>query len=170
MAEALEKNKPVSWTEPVKEPEPVIDTPPKKEYQIVDDARYELIKNEFAYPFDKLQIGQGFFVSIEDDNTVAKLVVAMSKQVNQYCVQNSQVEKNEEGDDILETLTINTRLRNPDGSFKLDGEGVPKVSIATVLRPRLIGPKFMVRAVYKDAEIADDVKSEKDGVLVIRLD
>jgi hypothetical protein len=142
----------------------------KKEFDIIDNAHYQLSKNNTNYPFDKLEIGQGFFVPLENDSTMDKLMTATNKQANIYRTENSEVEKNDEGDDVLENFTVNARKRKPDGSFELDGDGQPKLTVSSGLRPKLIGPMFMVKAVHKDDEISENNKSEVDGVLVIRLD
>lgn len=179
MNAVIEKDKPAAWVKP-EETKPLTteeleanqkadNEAARDKYQIVENARYETVENDYKYPFD-ISIGQGFFVPLGDGDTLDKLVVAMSKQVNQYRIQNSQIETNDEGDNVLETITIDAKQRNPDGSFKLDGEGVPKVSIATVMRPKLIGPMFMIKAVHKDDNMGDEVSAESDGVLVIRLD
>lgn len=145
---------------------------PKKEFKIIDNAQYDYtVKDEYLYPFDKLTIGQAFFIPLEPNYTIDKLVFDANKQAYRFRIQNSSIEKNEDGDEILENITIRSRLRNLDGSFKLDGDGNPKLSATAVSRPRLIGPKFIVKSVIGgDAIGENDAKAEADGVLVIRVD
>ena len=181
----VEKTKPAGWQEPIEKvpdertqeeinEENLAKSKADKEaardkFKIIDDARYELVEDSFLYPFSKLEVGQGFFIPLEDDNTIDKLYTATNKQANQFRLQNSEVEKNDEGDEILENFTVRARLRNPDGSFVLDGQGEPKLSVSSGLRQKLIGPSFAVRAIVKDDEIAENTKAESNGVLVIRL-
>jgi hypothetical protein len=154
---------------PVEAPVEIVD-PPKKEFTIVDHANYQLVKNDTIYPFDKVEIGQGFFVPLETGNTMDQLVVSTSKAANDYRLQNSEVERNNEGDEVWEDVTVKARKRKPDGTFELDGDGVPKLTVSSGLRPRLIGPMFMVKPVHKDDELSENNKSEADGVIIIRLD
>ncbi len=181
----LEKTKPVGWQEPVEKP--VDERTPEEineeniaknkaaieeaqnKFDIIDDARYEVAEDNFLYPFSKLEVGQGFFVPLEAPNTIDKLLVAVHKQVSLFRIQNSEVEKNDEGDEVLENFTVNAKLRNADGSYKLDGDGKPKLSVSSGLRPKLIGPMFVVRAVAKEDQLSENDKAEADGVLVIRL-
>lgn len=146
---------------------PVVDAP-KKEFKIIDNAKYELSNSVFLYPFADLADGQGFFIPLEPNNTMDKLVWATHKQVQQFRVQNSEIEKNDEGDDILENFTVNVKVRNPDGSIQMDGDN-PKLTVSSGLRPKLIGPNFAVRVIRKDDEIGENIKADGDGVLVIRL-
>jgi hypothetical protein len=139
-------------------------------FKIIDNARYELVEDTFLYPFAALAVGQGFHIPLEAGNTMDKLTYATHRQVNDFCFRNSEVELNEDGDEVLENITIRARVRNRDGSFVLDGNGLPKLTASSVSRPRLIGPRFTVVSVYRDNEIAENVKAEADGVLVIRLD
>jgi len=142
----------------------------RKKFKIIDNAKYELASDYFEYPFEELEVGQGFFVPLESNVTMDKLVHSTNKQANMFSVQNSNIERNEEGDEILENLTVRARLRNPDGSFQVDSGGQPKLTSTALTRPKLIGPRFMVRAVNKDDEVSENNKAEADGVLVIRVD
>lgn len=142
----------------------------RAKYKIIDKADYRLTKTEFLYPFEGLAVGQGFFVPLEHPNTMDILSYNIHRQVSQFKLQNSQAELNEDGDDVLENVTIRSRIRNKDGSFALDGSGNPKLSASSVSRPKLIGPSFIVKHVLKDDLVAENTKSEADGVLVIRVD
>lgn len=155
-----DKLKPVEFVEP-----------PKKEFKIVDNANY-MLKSDvvYLYPFAELAVGQGFFIPLEPDTTLEKLSAAAHRQADQFRRENSEVERNDEGDEVLENFTINARVRNRDGTLKLDPDGNAKLAVSSGLRPKLIGPIFAVKTVRKDDEIAEDTKAEADGVLVIRLD
>lgn len=144
---------------------------PPKEFKIVDDANY-LLKSDviYAYPFNELAVGQGLFIPVEPNNTLEKLAVAIHRQVDQFRHENSQIERNEDGDEVFENVTIRGKVRHRDGTVKLDPDGNPKLTANSTIRPKLIGPSFAVKAVRKDDEISKDAKSEADGVLVIRLD
>jgi hypothetical protein len=151
--------------------------PVKKEFKIIDNAYHasakpedDTTKDSYLYPFADLNVGQGLFIPLESNNTIDKLMTAIHRQVDLFRNQYSEIERNEEGDQIYENVTIRARKRKPDGSFELDGEGVPKLTASSVLRPKLIGPMFRIRAIKKDDEFAKGTKSDSDGVLVIRLD
>lgn len=94
-----------------------------------------------------------------------------SKQVDQYRKQNSEVERDENGDDIMIDLAINQKKRNEDGTVQLDG-GVPRLGIKSGFTPKLIGPNFVVKTVIKGDKLAvgdDGQEADKDGALVIRM-
>lgn len=159
----------VKAKKPEKAPVEVVE-PPKKEFKTIDKAHYQLAKNDSIYPFDKTEIGQGFFVPLEDNTTMDQLVLATNNAATLYRSQNSEVEKNSDGDEVWEDVTVKGKKRKPDGTYELDGDGVPKLTVSSGLRPRLIGPMFMVKPVYKDDELSENNKSEADGVIIIRLD
>lgn len=92
----------------------------------------------------------------------------MHKQVDQFRKQNSEVEKDEDGDDVMEDVAINKKKRNDDGTIQLDGD-TPRLGIKSGFRPRLIGPTFIVKAVVKGDELAENNEADGDGVLVIRM-
>lgn len=124
---------------------------------------------EFDYPFDELEIGQGFF--IETETTTDALMAKLYKQVDQYRKQNSEIERDENGDDCMIDLAINQKKRNDDGTVQLDG-GVPRLGIKSGFTPKLIGPNFVVKAVVKGDQITAGEygqKADKDGALVIRM-
>jgi hypothetical protein len=171
--DTLEKEKPATKSafDPIEPAKPdVVETPPKKEFKKFDKVDYRLVKTEFLYPFEELEVGQAFFVPLEAPNTMDTLVFGVHRQVMQYKLVNSEIELNEDGDEVLENVTIRSRLRNTDGSFKLGPDGLPKISASSISRHKLIGPSFMVKPVLKDDQIAEETKAEADGVLVIRVD
>lgn len=90
------------------------------------------------------------------------------KQVDQFRKQNSEVERDEDGDDVMEDVAINKKKRNEDGTVQLDGD-VPRMGIKSGFRPKLVGPNFVVKAVVKGDKIAEDDEADRDGALIIRL-
>lgn len=143
---------------------------PKKEFKIVDNANYVLKSDVvYLYPFAELAVGQGVFIPVELNNTLEKLTAAIHRQVNQFRRENSQIEKNDNGDEVLENVTINAKVRHRDGTIKLDPDGNEKLVATSGLRPKLIGPSFAVKSVRADDKIGENTKAEADGVLVIRL-
>jgi len=150
---------------------------PKKEFKIIDNAYYASVKHDddpakdtFVYPFADINVGQGFFIPLEAGNTMDKLLTFTNKQVHQFRMMYSEIERSDDGDPIYENVTVRGKKRKPDGSIDLDGEGAPKLTADSITRPKLVGPMFRVRAIHKNDEFAKGVKSDKDGVLVIRLD
>lgn len=147
-------------------------TEPK--FRVVDDAFIHLTADEkmhhveFKYPFNELQIGQGLFVEVEQGSTTDKLMKEMYKQVAQYRKQNSEVERDEDGDDVMEDVCINKKKINEDGTVQLDGDK-PRLTVKSGFRPKLVGPNFTVKAVVKDDELADGDKAEADGAFIVRV-
>lgn len=146
---------------------------PKKEAVIIDDANIQLNHYlpeaghvEFDYPFADLEVGQGFF--IETETTTDALMSKLYKQVDQYRKQNSEIERDENGDDIMQDIAINQKKRNDDGTVQLDG-GVPRLGIKSGFVPKLIGPNFVVKAVVKGDKLAEGNEADSDGALVIRM-
>jgi hypothetical protein len=150
------------------------------EHRIIDDINFDMFKtsiptaqSDLNYPFEELDIGMGMFVPVEQGSTTDALMSKLYKQVDQFKKQYSEQEVDENGDTVMEDVTINIKLRNEDGTVKLDG-GTPRLSIKSGFRPKLIGPNFAVKAVVKGDKIGwggdDDYdEAEADGALVIRL-
>ena len=144
------------------------------EYEIIDLPFVRITADEkstvqnLKYPLEELEIDQGMYIPV-GNSTTDKLMSEMHKMVDQYRKQNSEVEKDEDGDDVMEDVAINKKQRNDDGTVKLDGD-TPRLGIKSGFRPKLIGPNFTVKAVVKGDQIADDFEAPHDGVLVVRMD
>lgn len=146
------------------------------EHTIIDDANIRL--NHYLpdnshmvlnYPFEDLEIGQGMFIPVEKGGTTDKIMSKVYKQVDQYRKQNSEVERDEDGDDVMEDVCINKKKRNDDGTVQLDGD-TPRMTVKSGFRPKLVGPNFVVKAVVKGDVIAgEDQEAEGDGAIVIRV-
>jgi hypothetical protein len=151
------------------------------EHRIIDEVNFGMFKTsvptatqmDLNYPFEDLDIGQGMFVPVEQGSTTDALMSKLYKQVDQFKKQYSEQEVDENGDTVMEDVAINIKLRNEDGTVKLDGD-TPRLSIKSGFRPKLIGPNFAVKAVVKGDKIGwagdeDYDEAEADGALVIRL-
>jgi len=147
------------------------------EHRIIDRASLKLNSTtigaaawvDLNYPFEEMEVGQGMFIPVEQNSTTDKLMAKVHKQVHQFREQNSEVAKDEMGDDILESIAVNQKMRNEDGTVKLDGDK-PRLTIGkSGLFPKLLGPTFAVKAVVKGDEIGEGEEAEADGALVIRL-
>lgn len=145
------------------------------EFRIIENANFKIQHflpenghQEFKYPFEDLEPGQGMFIPVPKGKTTDALMNEMHRSVNQYRKQNSEVERDENGDDVMEDVAINVKKRNEDGTVQLDG-GVPRLDIKSGFRPKLIGPGFTVKAVVKGDEIGEGEEADTDGVLVVRL-
>lgn len=123
---------------------------------------------KFNYPFEDLEFNEGMFIPVEEGSTTDKLMAKLYKQVDQYRKQNSEIERDEMGDDVMEDVAINQKKRNEDGTVQLDGDK-PRLGVKSGFRPKLIGPNFVVKTVVKDDEIGENEKADSDGALVIRL-
>lgn len=147
---------------------------PKKEFEVFGNAnrylRHTGPKHDFAYPFLDMEIGQGFFVPVEANSNIDKLIAHLHKAVNQFHKQTAVQEKNENGDDIMESVTELPKKRLDDGVIQLDGTGKPLVGANHTNRPKLVHmAQFLIRSATKDDEIAEGKKAESDGALVIRV-
>lgn len=145
------------------------------EHRIIDKVNMQLYGSvpvasyqKINYPFEDMEFGQGMFIPVEKHSTIDKLMAKIHKQVDQYRKQNSEVERDEDGDDVMEDVAINKKQRNEDGTVKLDGD-VPRLGIKSGFRPKLIGPNFAVKSVVKGDKLSDGEEAEADGALVIRL-
>lgn len=126
------------------------------------------MQQQIYYPFQDMEFGQGMFIPVEKGGTIDKLMSKIHKQVDQFRKQNSEVERDEDGDDVMEDVAINKKQRNDDGTVKLDGD-VPRLGIKSCFRPKLLGPNFAVKAVVKGDKLSESEEADADGALVIRL-
>lgn len=141
----------------------------KTNFKIIDNAKVQLNNQsdvEFKYPFADLKAKQGLFVAVE--TTTDALMSKLFKQVDQFRKQNSEVERDENGDDVMEDVVINVKKRNEDGTVQLDGDK-PRLDIKSGFRPKLVGPMFAVKAVVKGDKISENDTADSDGALIIRL-
>lgn len=152
-----------------------------KDYKIFDHANQRLNNpaastyvSEFRYPFDKLEIDQGFFVPVTEGTTTDKLMDQVHDQINIYREQTAECEKDKEGNDVWESVVIQTKKRTDDGVIQLDSFNKPIVGANQTNRPKLIyAANFIARPVVKGDNMLDEGKGEEiadsDGVLVIRV-
>lgn len=149
------------------------DTKEKVKPKLIEDANFKLNHYlpeqghvEFDYPFEDLEVGQGFFIAVE--TTTDALMAKLHKQVDKYRKQSSEIERDENGDDVMLDVAINQKKRNEDGTVQLDN-GVPRLGIKSGFQPKLIGPNFVVKAVVKGDSLAENNEADSDGALVIRM-
>lgn len=145
------------------------------EHRIIDNANFKLNHYlpeighlDFNYPFEDLELNQGMFVPVEENSTTDALMSKLYKQVDQYRKQNSEIDRDENGDDIMIDLAINQKKRNEDGTIQLDGDK-PRLGIKSGFTPKLVGPTFIVKAVVKGDQLAKNNEADHDGALVIRM-
>ncbi len=121
------------------------------------------------YPYEKLKIEQAFFVPVKPNQTTDEVLAKILKSIEAAKKRYGEPEVNEDGDRILEVLTIETRKRNEDGSVRLNGDK-PILGADFHQRPKYIYSRnFIAKAVIKDQELSEGVKAEGDGVVVIRV-
>lgn len=143
------------------------------EHTVIDNANFRLGVDtsqdiQFKYPFEDLKPSQGMFIPVEENSTTDALMSKLFKQVAQYRKQASEVERDEDGDDVMEDVAINKKKRNDDGTVQLDGD-TPRLGIKSGFRPKLLGPAFTVKAVVKGDQLSKNNKADSDGALVIRM-
>ena len=141
-----------------------------EDYKILSDVSllFEDDGDE-KYPFGELEIDQGFFVAVKPNETTDQVLAKMHKSVEAAKKRYGEPEVNEDGDRILEVVTIETRKRNEDGTVRLNGNQ-PILGADFHQRPKYVYTRnFVVKAVIADQEIGENVKAEGDGVVVIRV-
>lgn len=140
------------------------------EYKVYNDVPllFEDAGDE-DYPYDKMKVDEAFFVPTQPNDTTDKLLVKIHKSVELAKQRYGEIEVNEDGDEILEVLTVKTRQRNSDGTIKLTN-GKPVLGADYYQRPKYIYTRnFIAKAVTKGQELADGVEAEGDGVVVVRV-
>jgi hypothetical protein len=176
------KEKSVSDVAPViEEPKKPVEEPKKPEplkTVKVDHPIRDHDKEFSRYPFDDLDIGQGFFVS--DKDTKGDNLEFMRKNI--YYARNhySITEHDINGDEVWENVIVRGRQRtgkteydaygNMVNEFHRDSNGQAVQTASEESRPRRIYSRhFSAKKVYKDEVIGDnDFKAPENGVLVIR--
>jgi hypothetical protein len=168
-------NAPTVSMHPTSEPQGDSDEVDYSEHRIIDNANLqlnhylpELGHVEFKYPFQDLEFNQGMFIPVEENSSTDALMAKIYKQVDQYRKQNSEIERDENGDDVMEDVCINVKKRNEDGTVQLDGDK-PRLEVKSGFRPKLVGPNFIVKAVVKGDKIGENEEADSDGALIIRL-
>lgn len=142
-------------------------------YPILKSVNKELYDDneiyDVRYPFSDLDVGQSFFVPNGREVTKETAYLEMHKAAvgaNRFY---GEVETDENGDEVWETVTIKSLVRNPDGTVKLQSDGKPIEGADHVMRPNLIRARyFVVRPVAKDYDIGNG-KATEDGVVIIRV-
>lgn len=144
--------------------------------KIIDDIYDELLTNDpdkakdDRFPFFDLDVGQGFFVPLKRMQTTDQLVADMNKQIYYVRQLYSEIERNEDGDEIWDHVTIKERKRNADGTIQLHSDNTPiEGANFNHEAKRTYYRNFIAKAVVKGDEISDGFKVEEDGVLVIRV-
>lgn len=140
----------------------------KKEPRIFDNVLFKEDEEKEDFPFAKLKAGQGFFVPATEHESTDFLVEKFNKQINEERIKYAEVEKDENGDEILEVVTIKTRKRNDDGTLQLEGGKVITGANQSHRFKYIYARNFMCKPVMKDDDIGHS-KAEHDGVLVVRV-
>lgn len=155
-----------------KEPEQKKSIPPvevkKSDAKIIDDVT--VVDDNLFYPFADMDVGQGFFIPNEQNQTTLQAFDKMHYHIVAANKLYSEVECDENGDEVWESVNIKSRKRNADGTLQLDSSGKPIIGHDSVSRPRLIRERmYAVRQIAKDDELSDGNVAPCDGVLVVRM-
>jgi hypothetical protein len=123
----------------------------------------------FEYPFEDTEMGAGFFIPLEAGQTTDALMAKLHKQIYQLQQKTGECEKDEKGDDVWESVVIQTKKRKDD-VIQLASDGKPIVGANQTNRPKLIHSiNFLLRPVVKGDDMGEGVEAESDGVLAIRV-
>jgi len=121
------------------------------------------------YPYEKLKMEQAFFIPVKPNQTTDEVLAKTLKSIEAAKKRYGEPEVNEDGDRILEVLTIETRKRNEDGSVRLNGNQ-PILGADFHQRPKYIYTRnFVAKAVIAGQKLSEGVEAEGDGVVVIRV-
>lgn len=148
----------------------------KDKYKIIDKAnRFVGIERtgfkDAKYPFADLKLGQGIFIPVQPNSTTDSLMDDVHEQIEIFRRQAADIEKDEKGDDISESIIVHTRKRTPEGHIQLDDLGKPITGANQTIRPKYIyTANFVARAVIKGNELVENgQKADNDGVLLVRV-
>lgn len=139
--------------------------------EVIDDGTQFLTEDTVhdQHEFGNLESGQGLFLATEVNKTTDELIEKLQKSIYNINNKYSVIAVDENGDEILENLTIKVRKRNEDGTLQLnDGQVITGANM--VQRPkRIFYRQFAVKPVVKDDVLTDGKKAPGDGALVIRV-
>lgn len=166
--EAREATKPADWKAPIKS---VAEKPVKIEkakVSIINDA--DTVKNDLYYPFYDMSQGQGFFIPNELNQTTLQTFNKVRSHVKQANELWSEIEHDEFGDEVWETVVIKSRKRNADGTLQLDSSGNAIITADSVTRPKLLrSRRYNIYQIAKDTDLIAGKPAENDGVLIVRV-
>lgn len=142
----------------------------EKKYKILKDVSKLIGDDEDEeYPYDELEFEEAFFVPTKPNETTDMLLAQFHKSIKAVKEKYGEIEVDDNGDKIMEHLTIETRKRNDDGSIRLNGDEPIKGANFTQRYKYNYTRNFIVKPVYAGQELADGVEAEGDGVVVIRV-
>lgn len=147
-----------------------VDWPEDKKFKMLNDVSMLLGDDgDEDYPYEKLKLEQAFFVAVKPNQTTDQVLADILKSIDAAKKRYGEPEVNEDGDRILEVLTIETRKRNEDGTVRLNGDR-PIVGADFHQRPKYIYTRnFIAKPVIAGQKLAEGVEAEGDGVVVIRV-
>ncbi len=140
------------------------------QYKVIDDVSL-LIGDDGQedYSYEKLKIEQAFFVPTKPNNTTDNLLADIHQSINRAKQRYGEIEVDENGDEVWESVLIMFKKRNDDGTIQLE-DGKPIVGANQTNRPKYIYTRnFVVKPVIAGQKLADGVEAEGDGVIVIRV-
>ncbi len=138
------------------------------EYDMIGDVELPG-QDDFKYPFNEMGAGEGMFIPVEKGGTTDKLMASIQKMAHQFREAGATIETDENGDQVRESVVIETKKRTDDGLIQLDGAGKPIVGANQTNRYKMIySSNFTVRPIVKGDELGNG-EADSDGVLVVRV-
>ncbi len=126
-------------------------------------------QEDFRYPFHEMKAGEGMFIPVEKNSTTDKLLSQLLSMTHKFREAGAEIETDENGDQVRESVVIETKKRTDDGLIQLDGAGKPIVGANQTNRYKMIySSNFTVKPIVKGDEMGGG-KADKDGVLVVRV-
>lgn len=165
---------PIQSINPTSEPQGQVDRWGDKEnHQIIAEPNLEISHTQKVgrakYPFSDLDAGAGMYIPVEPNMTTDKLMESLYKEVANARMEFSEIERDEDGNEIWDVVIVKTRKRNEDGTFQMGAYGKPLEGANQTMKPRLVFSRhFAVKAVVKGDDLGSGVEAPHDGALVVR--
>lgn len=141
----------------------------EKDYKIIQKAKMVSSDTVSRWPFSDLEVGQGMLIYTEKGSTTDKLMENLYRAVADARLEYSEVERDRDGNEVLDMVIVKRRKTNADGSIQLGVNDQPMFDANQEQKPRLVySSHFSIKPVIKGADVGDNFKAERDGALVIR--
>lgn len=126
-------------------------------------------KNWDSHPFLDMERDQGMFLPNRQGMTTDDMLEQINKEIFQIKNYSNLQERDINGDTILESIIVEERKRNDDGTVQLMN-GQPVVGALRQNRPKMnLLRNWVAYPVVKDSEIGEGTNAPEDGVIIIRV-
>lgn len=139
------------------------------EPKVIHDIGDILVKSDFTSTWpqiEDLEVGSGLFIETEPNQTIDQLMIKVDNEVLRLNTYWSVPYHNENGEEVLDQVTVKYFKRNSDDTIQLDGDDTPitGANFEHLLR-RVQIRQYVARSVTPD----DHDKIDDDGALIVRV-